>query len=106
MSDDLYQTLGVARGASKDEIRKAHRKLALKFHPDKNPDDKVAAEKFKRIQEAYDVLSDDDKRAAYDKYGADFEKIRHSGFNPGARRRWVRRPRPGTDFWERRRNFV
>jgi DnaJ-class molecular chaperone len=84
VSEDLYQTLGVSRDASKDEIKKAHRKLALKFHPDKNPDDKVAAEKFKRIQEAYDVLSDDEKRPAYDRYGADFEKIRGGGFNPGA----------------------
>lgn len=83
MAEDLYQTLGVGRDASKDEIKKAHRKLALKFHPDKNPDDKVASEKFKRAQEAYDVLSDDEKRAAYDRYGADFEKIRSSGYQPG-----------------------
>ncbi|MAI71610.1 MAG: molecular chaperone DnaJ [Rhodopirellula sp.] len=83
MAEDLYQTLGVGRDASKDEIKKAHRKLALKYHPDKNPDDKVAGEKFKRAQEAYDVLSDDDKRAAYDRYGADFEKIRSSGYQPG-----------------------
>ncbi|MGB7347781.1 MAG: J domain-containing protein [Pirellulaceae bacterium] len=84
MSEDLYQVLGVSREASKDEIKKAHRKLALKFHPDKNPDDKVAADRFKRVQEAYDVLSNEEKRAAYDRYGADFEKIRGGGFNPGA----------------------
>lgn len=84
MSEDLYQILGVSRDASKDEIKKAHRKLALKYHPDKNPDDKVAREKFKRIQEAYDVLSDEEKRAAYDRYGADFEKIRGTGYQPGA----------------------
>jgi len=83
VAEDLYQILGVGRDASKDEIKKAHRKLALKFHPDKNPDDKVASEKFKRAQEAYDVLSDDEKRAAYDRYGADFEKIRSSGYQPG-----------------------
>ena len=83
MSEDLYQTLGVSRDASKDEIKKAHRKLALKLHPDKNPNDKKAHEKFKRVQEAYDVLSDDDKRAAYDRYGSDFEKMRHGGFHPG-----------------------
>lgn len=83
MAEDLYQTLGVGRDASKDEIKKAHRKLALKYHPDKNPDDKVASDKFKRAQEAYDVLSDDEKRAAYDRYGADFEKIRSSGYQPG-----------------------
>jgi DnaJ-class molecular chaperone len=84
VAEDLYQTLGVSRDASKDEIKKAHRKLALKFHPDKNPDDEVARNKFKRVQEAYDVLSDEEKRAAYDRYGADFEKIRGTGFNPGA----------------------
>ena len=84
MSEDLYQVLGVTRNASKDEIKKAHRKLALKYHPDKNPDDQAAADRFKRIQEAYDVLSDDEKRAAYDRYGADFEKIRGTGWNPGA----------------------
>ena len=84
MSEDLYNVLGVKRDASIAEIKKAHRKLAIKYHPDKNPDDKVAAERFKRIQEAYDVLSDEDKRAAYDRYGADFEKIRGSGWNPGA----------------------
>jgi len=83
VAEDLYQTLGVGRDASKDEIKKAHRKLALKYHPDKNPDDKVASGKFKRAQEAYDVLSDDEKRAAYDRYGADFEKIRGSGYQPG-----------------------
>lgn len=84
MAEDLYQILGVSRDASKEEIKKAHRKLALKYHPDKNPDDKVAREKFKRIQEAYDVLSDEEKRAAYDRYGADFEKIRSTGYQPGA----------------------
>lgn len=84
VAEDLYETLGVSRDASKQDIKKAHRKLALKYHPDKNPDDDVAKDKFKRIQEAYDVLSDDDKRAAYDRYGADFEKIRSSGYQPGA----------------------
>jgi DnaJ-class molecular chaperone len=84
VAEDLYQTLGVDRSASKDEIKKAHRKLANKLHPDKNPDDKASHDKFKRVQEAYDVLSDDEKRAAYDRYGADFEKIRGGGFNPNA----------------------
>ena len=83
VAEDLYETLGVARDASQDDIKKAHRKLALKFHPDKNPDDNVAKEKFKRVQEAYDVLSDEEKRAAYDRYGADFEKIRGTGYQPG-----------------------
>lgn len=84
MAEDLYQTLGVSRDASKDDIKKAHRKLALKYHPDKNPDDKAARDKFKRIQEAYDVLSNEEKRAAYDRYGSDFEKIRGTGYQPGA----------------------
>jgi DnaJ-class molecular chaperone len=84
VAEDLYQTLGVARDASKTDIKKAHRKLAMKYHPDKNPDDKVAAGKFKRVQEAYDVLSDDEKRAAYDRYGPDFERIRGTGYQPGS----------------------
>ena len=83
-SEDLYTTLGVSKNASKDEIKKAHRKLALKYHPDKNPDDDAAREKFKRVQEAFDVLSDDEKRAAYDRYGADFERIRGTGYQPGS----------------------
>lgn len=84
MAEDLYQTLGVSRTATKDEIKKAHRKLALKLHPDKNPDDTKAHDRFKRVQEAYDVLSDEEKRAAYDRYGSDFEKIRGTNYQPGA----------------------
>ena len=84
MAEDLYQVLGVDRQASKDDIQKAYRKLARKYHPDMNPDDDRAKERFKRVQEAYDVLSDADKRAAYDRYGADFEKIRERGWHPGA----------------------
>lgn len=84
MSEDLYQVLGVDRKASKDDLQKAYRKLARKYHPDMNPDDQRAKERFKRVQEAYDVLSDADKRAAYDRYGADFEKIRDRGWQPGA----------------------
>jgi molecular chaperone DnaJ len=66
---DYYEVLGVARGASLDEIKKAYRKLALKYHPDKNPGDSEAEEKFKEAAEAYGVLSDDEKRARYDRFG-------------------------------------
>lgn len=68
---DYYQTLGLARGASQEEIKKAYRKNALKYHPDKNPGDKDAERKFKEISEAYEVLSDEKKRQIYDQYGAD-----------------------------------
>src|SRR5246127_3134048 len=73
---DYYEVLGVARGAPEDEIKRAYRKLAVKFHPDKNPDDPHAEEKFKELGEAYDVLMDPDKRAAYDRFG-------HAAFGPG-----------------------
>jgi len=66
---DYYELLGVGKGATTDEIRAAYRKLALKYHPDRNPDDKEAEKKFKEISEAYDVLSDDQKRKLYDQYG-------------------------------------
>jgi len=66
---DYYEILGVSKSATKDEIKKAYRKQALKFHPDKNPGDKSSEEKFKEAAEAYEVLSSDDKRAKYDRYG-------------------------------------
>jgi molecular chaperone DnaJ len=75
---DYYELLGVGRNASDEEIKKAYRKLALKFHPDKNAGDKSAEEKFKEIGEAYEALSDPQKRAAYDQFG-------HAAFDPRAR---------------------
>ena len=70
MAETLYDTLGVAKGASQDEIKKAYRKLARQYHPDKNPGDKEAEDTFKRVQGAYDVLSDDEKRKQYDRFGS------------------------------------
>jgi len=70
MASSLYDTLGVSKSASQDEIKKAYRKLARQYHPDKNPGDASAEERFKEIQTAYDVLSDDEKRKAYDRFGA------------------------------------
>src|ERR1700674_3479009 len=67
--NDYYQTLGVERAASADEIRKAYRKLARKHHPDLNPGDKSAEDRFKKVQEAYDVLSEPKKKEMYDQVG-------------------------------------
>ncbi|HRR57361.1 MAG TPA: DnaJ domain-containing protein, partial [Acidobacteriota bacterium] len=67
---DYYATLGVNRNASADEIKKAYRKLAKQYHPDRNPGDKQAEERFKEIQEAYAVLSDPERRAQYDALGS------------------------------------
>ena len=69
MKRDYYEILGIAKSASADEIKKSYRKVAMQFHPDRNPGDKAAEEKFKEAAEAYEVLSDADKRAQYDRYG-------------------------------------
>src|SRR5881397_3792199 len=80
---DYYEVLGVGRSATDEEVKRAYRKLAVKFHPDKNPDDPHAEEKFKELGEAYDVLMDPDKRAAYDRFGhAAFAQGR-TGFGGG-----------------------
>lgn len=73
MPSDFYQILGVARNATQEEIRKAYKKLARQYHPDTKPGDKEAEEKFKEIQEAYDVLGDKEKRDKYDKFGAAYK---------------------------------
>ncbi len=74
---DYYELLGVSRNAEESEIKKAYRKLAMKYHPDRNSNDKAAEEKFKEIQKAYAVLSDRQKRAAYDRFG-------HAGVDPSS----------------------
>ena len=84
---DYYKTLGVERNASEDDIRKAYRKLAMKYHPDRNPNDKQAEERFKEINEAYQVLSDTTKRAHYDRLGSDYSN-------------WQQRGAPGDFNWD------
>ena len=73
---DYYEVLGLSKGASESEIKKAYRKMALKYHPDKNPDNKSAEDKFKEAAEAYEVLSNADKKSRYDQFG-------HSGMGGG-----------------------
>jgi curved DNA-binding protein len=84
---DYYKILGVERNASEDDIRKAYRKLAMKYHPDRNPNDKQAEERFKEINEAYQVLSDTNKRTHYDRLGSDYSN-------------WQQRGAPGDFNWD------
>ena len=84
---DYYKTLGVERNASEDDIRKAYRKLAMQYHPDRNPNDKQAEERFKEINEAYQVLNDPKKRSHYDRLGSDYST-------------WQRRGAPGDFNWD------
>src|ERR687884_299323 len=78
---DYYEVLGVSRGANEAEIKSAYRKLAVRYHPDKNPGDAAAEEKFKEAAEAYSVLSDAEQRARYDRFG-------HAGVSSGAGAQW------------------
>lgn len=80
---DYYRTLGVERNASEQDIKKAYRKLAMKYHPDRNPGNKEAEEKFKEINEAYEVLSDKEKRARYDQLGESYSRWQQAGGSPG-----------------------
>ena len=73
---DFYEILEISKSSSADEIKKAYRKVAMKFHPDRNPGDHTAEDKFKEAAEAYEILSDPDKRAQYDRFG-------HNAFGPG-----------------------
>ena len=72
---DFYEILGVSKSSSADEIKKAYRKVAMQYHPDRNPSDKEAEDKFKEAAEAYEILSDADKKAKYDRFG-------HNAFGP------------------------
>src|SRR6056297_4175147 len=81
---DYYEVLGISKSASQDEIKKAYRKMALKYHPDKNPDDNEAESKFKEAAEAYEILRDPQKKAKYDQYGhAAFSGAGSNGFHAG-----------------------
>jgi molecular chaperone DnaJ len=85
MKADCYEILGVSKGASGEDIKRAYRKLAMQYHPDRNPGDAVAEQKFKDLSHAYDILKDDQKRAAYDRFGhAAFENAGGGGARPGA----------------------
>lgn len=82
MADDFYKTLGIQRDASQADVQKAYRDLARKYHPDLNPNDKTAKEKFQKVQAAFDVLNDTSKREMYDRYGSSFESRAQGGPRP------------------------
>ncbi|MEM8946533.1 MAG: J domain-containing protein [Planctomycetota bacterium] len=88
MAEDYYATLGVGRKASEDEIQKAYRQLARKYHPDLNPDDAKAKQKFQEVQNAFEVLSDSSKRELYDRYGSAYDSVGAGGPGPGGPSPW------------------
>ena len=100
--DDLYQILEISKTATADEIKKAYRNLAFKYHPDRNPGDKAAEEKFKNINAAYSVLGDTTKRAQYDQYGSvDQQQAAGSQQNPyGQGYGWGSYQSGGDEFWD------
>src|SRR5687768_1398851 len=83
MAKDFYTTLGVGRKADEKEIKSAYRKLARKYHPDVNPNDKASEAKFKDVSEAYEVLSNPEKRKLYDQFGSNWENVQHFQGAPG-----------------------
>eukprot|EP00227_Mantoniella_beaufortii_P015374 CAMPEP_0197599428 /NCGR_PEP_ID=MMETSP1326-20131121/31364_1 /TAXON_ID=1155430 /ORGANISM="Genus nov. species nov., Strain RCC2288" /LENGTH=100 /DNA_ID=CAMNT_0043166397 /DNA_START=207 /DNA_END=505 /DNA_ORIENTATION=+ len=88
-ADDPYDVLGIANNASADDVRKAYRKNAIRWHPDKNPENQAAAEvMFKKVAAAYEVLSDEDKRAAYDRYGGPGVEGMQGGASAGGGGNW------------------
>src|SRR6476660_6246715 len=86
MATDHYATLGVSKSATPEEVQKAYRKLARKYHPDMNPDDATAKKKFQEVQSAFEVLSDADKRKRYDQFGSDFDAAGAASGHPGGDR--------------------
>src|ERR1035437_3402048 len=95
---DYYGVLGVSRDAKPDEIRKAYRHLARKHHPDVNPGNKGAEEKFKQLSEAYEILSDEKKRKIYDQYGFYADNLPPGGYGPAAGSGRPGHSAPGVDF--------
>lgn len=95
MAEDFYQTLGIGRNATDQEVHRAYRTLARKYHPDLNPDDAKAKEKFKAIQQAYEVLKDPKKREMYDRYGSSFETAGAGGAGGPYRQSWHTAGGPG-----------